>query len=164
MMADGLGHGPGAAQASGEAVAVLEQAKNLSPANVLEQIHHGLRSTRGAAVAIAELDSETRRVRFAGAGNISGVIIGPSPAWNVQHMISHNGTVGHNVRKFQEFVYPWTPGSSVVMHSDGITTSWRLNAYPGVMQRDPSLLAAILYRDANRGRDDVCILVGRDRG
>lgn len=161
VMADGLGHGPGAAEASGEAVSVLERATNLTPANLLEQIHHALRSTRGAAVAVAEVDTERKEVRFAGAGNISGLVIGPS---SVQHMISHNGTAGQNIRKFQEFVYPWTRTSLIVMHSDGVTTSWRHEAYPGLVQRDPSLLAATLLRDASRGRDDVCVLVGRDRG
>jgi anti-sigma regulatory factor (Ser/Thr protein kinase) len=160
LMADGLGHGPGAAEASGEAVAALNRASDLAPAALLEQVHHALRSTRGAAVAIAQVDVEKQQVRFAGAGNISAMIISSS---NPQHMISHNGTAGHNVRKFQEFVYPWTQQTVLVMHSDGITSSWRLDAYSGIIQRDPSLLAAVLIRDASRGRDDACVLAGRNR-
>lgn len=161
MLADGLGHGPGAAEASRTAVAIVNRATYLAPARVLEQIHAALRSTRGAAVAVAQIDPDAKQVRFAGAGNISSLVIGPS---NVQHMISHNGTVGHNVRRFQEFTYPWTRGSCIIMHSDGITTSWRLETYPGLVRRDPALIAATLLRDASRGRDDACIVVGRHRG
>jgi hypothetical protein len=68
LLADGLGHGPRAAEASGEAVAALHRASDLAPAAVLEQVHHALRSTRGAAVAIAQVDIEKEQVRFAGAG------------------------------------------------------------------------------------------------
>jgi anti-sigma regulatory factor (Ser/Thr protein kinase) len=160
MMADGLGHGPGAAEASNAAVQVVRNATQLAPTALLEQIHHALRSTRGAAVAVASIDNSAGQVHFAGAGNISAVVLSPS---TYQQMISHNGTAGHNVRKFQEFVYPWTRTSSIVLHSDGITTSWRLEAYPGILQRDPALVAAVLLRDASRGRDDACIVVGRDR-
>jgi anti-sigma regulatory factor (Ser/Thr protein kinase) len=159
LLADGLGHGPGAAEASQEAVAVLGRTTELAPTAVLEEVHRALRPTRGAAVAIAHVDFDLREVRFAGAGNVSAIVVSPS---NQQHMISHNGTAGHNIRKFQEFVYPWPPGSVLVMHSDGITTSWRLEAYRGIIQQDPSLLAGVLLRDASRGRDDACVLVGRD--
>ena len=107
---------------------------------------------------IAEIDPVKEQVRFAGAGNISTMIIQPA---HLQHLVSLNGTAGHNIRKFQEFVYPWTKQATLVMHSDGITSSWRLDAYSGILQRDPSLLGAVLIRDASRGRDDACVLVGR---
>ena len=158
LLADGLGHGSGAAEASSEAVAALSRATDLTPAVLLEYVHHALRSTRGAAVAIAEIDPVKEQVRFAGAGNISTMIIQPA---HLQHLVSLNGTAGHNIRKFQEFVYPWTKQATLVMHSDGITSSWRLDAYSGILQRDPSLLGAVLIRDASRGRDDACVLVGR---
>lgn len=161
MLADGLGHGPGAAEASGEAVEVLKRSHQLAPVPLLEQVHHALRRTRGAAVAIASIDPEAGQVHFAGAGNVSALVVTASTS---QHMISHNGTAGQNVRKFQEFVYPWTSASSIVMHSDGIATSWRLEAYPGLLQHDPALIAATLLRDSSRGRDDACVLVGRARG
>jgi hypothetical protein len=47
------------------------------------------------------------------------------------------------------------------MHSDGLTTSWSMDAYPGLIRRHPALIAGVLYRDASRGRDDVCVLAGR---
>jgi anti-sigma regulatory factor (Ser/Thr protein kinase) len=158
LLADGLGHGIMAAEASSEAVATLGRARDPAPAAILEQVHQALRSTRGAAVAIVQIDSDKEQVRFAGAGNISAMLLNGD---HQQHMVSHNGTAGHNVRKIQEFCYPWTSKMRLVMHSDGITTSWRLASYPGIIQRDPSLLAALLVRDASRGRDDACVLVGR---
>jgi anti-sigma regulatory factor (Ser/Thr protein kinase) len=158
LLADGLGHGEWAAEASRDAVAALGRARDLAPAVLLEDDHRALRPTRGAAVAIAQIDTEREQVRYAGVGNISSIIIQPA---HFQHLISHNGTAGHNVRKFQEFVYPWPKQATLVMHSDGITTSWRLDQYSGILQNDPSLLAAVLIRDASRGRDDACVLASR---
>ena len=48
------------------------------------------------------------------------------------------------------------------MHSDGLQTKWKLDAYPGLQMRHPSLVAAVLYRDYRRGRDDVTVLVARE--
>jgi hypothetical protein len=67
------------------------------------------------------------------------------------------------MRRVQEFSYPWPSTSTLIMHSDGLTTSWRLDQYPGLLARHPSLIAGVLYRDASRGRDDVCVVVARTR-
>ncbi len=159
LVADGLGHGPLAAQASKEAVRIFRENVRKSPKEIVEAAHAALRSTRGAAMAVAEVDFERRAVRFAGIGNIAGTIISPEASYS---MVSHNGTVGHEVRKIQEFVYQWPKGGLLVMHSDGLGTQWRLDRYAGLAARHPSLIAGVLYRDFNRGRDDVTVLVARE--
>jgi hypothetical protein len=50
-------------------------------------------------------------------------------------------------------------GVVVVLYSDGLQTRWRLEAYPGLVRRHPSLIAGVLSRDFARGRDDVTVLV-----
>ncbi len=77
-------------------------------------------------------------------------------------MVSHNGTVGHTIRKIQEFIYPWTPGSLLVMHSDGMATHWQVGRYSGLGTSHPALIAGVLYRDFKRGRDDVTVVVVRE--
>ena len=56
LVADGLGHGPLAAQASLSAVDVLEQRPSSLPADMMHDIHAALHHTRGAAVAVARID------------------------------------------------------------------------------------------------------------
>jgi anti-sigma regulatory factor (Ser/Thr protein kinase) len=155
LLADGLGHGVGAAEASREAVAVLRNSSSRPPELLIEAIHVALRPTRGAAVAAAQVDSAENRIRFCGIGNISAMVL---TARLTQHMVSHNGTAGHHARKIQGFSYNWSPGAVVLMHSDGIATSWRMDTYPGLLTHHPSLLAATLLRDASRGRDDACVV------
>jgi hypothetical protein len=77
-------------------------------------------------------------------------------------MVSHNGTLGHQVRKIPEFQYPFPRGSLLVMHTDGVGTHWDLAAYPGIELRHPALVAAALFRDHNRGRDDLTALAMRN--
>src|SRR5215210_3087840 len=75
LVADGLGHGPGAAEAAREAVRTFHEHAALTPTAIVEAIHGALRSTRGAAVAVAEIVPPQETVRFAGVGNISGVVL-----------------------------------------------------------------------------------------
>jgi len=158
IVADGLGHGPDAASASREAILMFHKSLALPPAEILAEIHGALRSTRGAAVAVAALDPTLREIRYAGVGNIAGSIVS---ATETRSMVSQNGTVGHEVRRIQEFQYAWPPGALVIMQSDGLQTHWRLDRYPGLAARDPALIAGILYRDFSRGRDDVTVLAVR---
>jgi hypothetical protein len=45
------------------------------------------------------------------------------------------------------------------MHSDGLSTRWNIEQYPGLASRHPALLAGVLFRDFGRKRDDATILV-----
>lgn len=157
LVADGLGHGPDAATASRAAVVALHDQVQLSPAALLEYAHGALRPTRGAAVAVAEFSQEGE-IRYAGVGNIGGVIVTYD---SERHMVSHNGTLGAEMRKTQEFLYPFPKDALLIMYSDGISSHWSLKSYPGLITRRPSLIAGVLYRDFARGRDDVTVIVIR---
>lgn len=158
-VADGLGHGPEAAEAAEAAMAVVEAHRELGPGELVERMHLALRATRGAAVAVCELEQLTRRARFAGIGNISASLLVGSGS---RSLTSHTGIVGHQVRKVQEFTYEWPADTLLLLHSDGIATRWRLDQYPGLIARQPSLVAGVLYRDFVRGRDDATVVALRE--
>ncbi len=157
VVADGLGHGELAAAASSQAIRVAKENYQCSPQEILELMHGALRSTRGAAVAIALLDFNQQLVRFAGVGNIAGRIIAPES----RSMVSYNGIVGHQIRRLQEFSYPFPQGATLILSSDGLATGWRVDRYPGLITKHPSLIAGVLYRDFKRLRDDVSVVVVR---
>jgi anti-sigma regulatory factor (Ser/Thr protein kinase) len=156
MVADGLGHGPEAARASNAAVQEVKSRPGQAPAVVMEHIHKALRPTRGAAVAVARLALGSEELVFGGIGNIAAAVFGPESR---KQMVSHNGIVGHNMRKVQEFPAPWPQEAVYIMCSDGITTQWDIAGYPGLFARHPAVIAGVIYRDFSRGRDDATVLV-----
>lgn len=159
IVTDGLGHGPLAADASRAAIQLFRNREYCGPEALMSDIHQGLRATRGAAVAVAEIDFDAERIRFVGVGNIAGTIFANGSS---RSMVSHNGTAGLLAHKIQSFEYAFPRHALVVMHSDGLTAHWKLEQYPGLASRDPQLIAGILYRDFNRGRDDVTVVVVRE--
>jgi anti-sigma regulatory factor (Ser/Thr protein kinase) len=161
LVADGLGHGPDASRASESAVSVLMQHPDEAAIRLLDRAHAKLRATRGAAVAVIRHHQASGDVRYAGVGNIAGVIVQGSAR---QAMVSHNGIVGHNLHRSQEYVYQWPLNALLIAHSDGLETSWDLARFPGIDARHPSIIAAALYRAHSRRRDDVVVVVVRSRG
>lgn len=157
FLADGLGHGPGAAEAAVEAVRLFRRFGGHQVSTLLDYIHGGLRSTRGAAVSMARYDPLLQQVTFGGIGNVAGVLVSRN---ELRRMVAMPGTAGYNVRKIQTFQYPFESGL-VILCSDGIRTSWTLDRYPNLETAHPTLIAAVLYRDFGRRRDDATILVGK---
>lgn len=156
LVADGLGHGPDAAKASQAAVATAEQNPDATPAELMQDIHAALRSTRGAATGLARLDFHSHQLHFVGVGNIAASI---HEGDSRRHLVSSNGIVGSNMRLMNVAPLSWNDPLMLIMHSDGIATGWDLKDYPGLASRHPSVIAAIIYRDFARVRDDATILV-----
>jgi anti-sigma regulatory factor (Ser/Thr protein kinase) len=159
LVADGLGHGVLAAEAADEAVRLLGNSRNSHPAALLQDVHSGLRATRGAAGAIAQIRLRGQSVTYAGLGNISASLC---TGQSTRQMVSNNGTIGQEPARIKEFEYPWSSDTLLVMHSDGVQTRWQLDSYPGLRRRHPAVIAGVLYRDFSRGRDDVGIVVARE--
>jgi hypothetical protein len=161
LVVDGLGHGPEAATAAAAALEALSSNIEREPEDHIKMMHGALRPTRGAAAAVAAFNSRKGIGTFAGIGNISAVVVSGGAS---RSLVSLNGTLGHVVRKTKEFAFPFPAGSLLIMHSDGIATSWALDRYPGLLARHPALIAAVLWRDFQRGTDDATVLVVRNRG
>ena len=159
MVCDGLGHGRLAAAAAQEAVRGFGAAPAGPPATVVEALHRALAHTRGAALAVAELDGAAGVIRYAGLGNISGTVLAPDGGR--RGMVSLPGIAGHQRRQIREYDYPLAAGSVVLMHSDGVVDRWNPAEYPGLLTHSPLVIAATVLRDAGTRRDDAGVLVAR---
>jgi anti-sigma regulatory factor (Ser/Thr protein kinase) len=158
MVADGLGHGPMAHEAATEATRIFRANRGAALMRLMELIHAGLKPTRGAAVSIARCDWGTGQMDFSGVGNVAAMTVTSGAS---RSMAPHNGTMGHAFRKMTPFNYPLGKDSLLLMHSDGLGTHWKLETYAGLAQRHPGVIAGVLYRDYNRGRDDVTVVAMR---
>lgn len=159
MVADGLGHGPSAAEAAHAAARSFQSSRSFLPSEMLTAMHGALRPTRGAAIGIARFDEERRQIVFAGVGNIAATLVDADNG--VRRMISNNGTIGHIARHMRDFSYPIDRTTLIILASDGLATNWDLSSYPGLQTHHPVLIAGVLWRDFSRGRDDVTVFVAR---
>jgi anti-sigma regulatory factor (Ser/Thr protein kinase) len=154
MIADGLGHGPLAAEAANRAANLFEGTPHTDPAAFCDRAHVALNGTRGAALALAHIAAG--RLAYAGVGNIAGALVADDKS---RGLSSQNGIIGVTVRRTQTFAYDWPPRGVLVMHSDGLTNRWSLDAYRGLGSRHPAVIAGVLHRDCLRGRDDATVVV-----
>ncbi len=162
MVVDGLGHGPGAAEAADEAIDTVKRYSSEPLAEIMSRSHDALKKTRGAALSAAVVDHERQELSYIGIGNVSAALITGTAS---KTLTAQNGTVGLAFpRSPQEYTYPVERNTLLLLFSDGLNSKVGLSAYPGLQNRDPALIAAILCRDFSRKRDDVTVLcapVGR---
>ncbi|MET7295750.1 ATP-binding SpoIIE family protein phosphatase [Streptomyces griseoloalbus] len=161
MLADGLGHGVEAARASTAAVEALRHWAHLPPAESLQQLHSALAGTRGAAVAVAQLDTWAGRLRFAGIGNVTARLR-EGDRW--RSLLSRPGIVGvHRPRTVREDEVAWSAESLLILHTDGLPGRWTPPPGTGLPPADPAVTAAVTVRDAGSParpvRDDTAVAV-----
>ncbi|MCF1647638.1 SpoIIE family protein phosphatase, partial [Streptomyces indiaensis] len=161
MLVDGLGHGPEAARASSAAVTALYRWADLSPADALRRLHDALQGTRGAAVALAQLDLTAGRLRFAGIGNV-GARLRTDGTW--RPLLSRPGIVGvHRPGTLQDEEAAWVGDPVLILHTDGLPSRWTPPSDPGLHTADPAVTAAVAIRDASSParpvRDDTAVAV-----
>ncbi|MBD0844708.1 ATP-binding SpoIIE family protein phosphatase [Streptomyces sp. TRM68416] len=161
VLADGLGRGPEAAAASGVAVQAVHRSAHLAPAELLRQAEDALRGTRGAAMAVAQLDTGTGVLSFAGVGNV-GARLRHRGTW--RPLLSRPGAVGvHRPARLHQQQVPWAPDGLLILHSDGLPSRWTPppDAFPRTA--DPAVAAAVTVRDASSFarpvRDDLTVAV-----
>ena len=153
---DGLGHGAEAAAAAQVGTAMAARRAGADADAMIGDVHAAMSGTRGGAVAVASLEGNA--LSFAGIGNISGSVISEDES---RGLASMPGIAGAQVRRIQTFRLHAAQGSLLLMHSDGVQSRWNLRDYPGLFYRHPALIVAVLQRDFDRGRDDVCIVAMR---
>jgi anti-sigma regulatory factor (Ser/Thr protein kinase) len=155
---DGLGHGRGAKEAADVVVELLDAWAGEPLDELLGSVHNALRATRGAVMGAAVIDSLSGHFHYAGVGNIAVRVFGTP-----EHVspLPVNGTLGARLGRLRVWTYPWNEGATLIMASDGVSASWDIESYPGLLNRSPQLLAGILMRDYARVADDATVLVAR---
>ncbi len=155
---DGLGHGQGAHAASQVALEVLGQWQGEPLEDLFRDTHEALRTTRGAVMGAALIDTARGTLDYAGVGNIEVRILNaPEPA----RPLSHHGTLGARMERFRVWSHKWAEGTLVIMASDGLSATWDLADYPELPNKSLQMIAGVLMRDYERDSDDATILIAR---
>ena len=73
--------------------------------------------------------------------------------------MTHNGTSACSSARARQLEYSVDPGALLIMHSDGVSARWDLKQRPELLRAHPAIVAAALYRDHGRNRDDATVVV-----
>jgi phosphoserine phosphatase RsbX len=147
---DGLGHGPDAARASRAAIEAL----NLMPfeTNVydaMQEIHHELKGTRGAAGTLCII--RNFKLEICAIGNVALMCTGCSVP-----LVLSPGVLGHQVSKFRVAACQVPSGARLALLSDGVSTRFRLEDYK---QLSPEATCKEIMSRYRRKEDDASVLV-----
>jgi hypothetical protein len=128
----------------------------LSPAEAIRLCHVTLTHTRGAALAIAQIDPQARRMTYAAVGNVEARL---SRAGREQRLISHRGIVGVSLPMVRALDFALEPQWLLLVHTDGVSARFKSDQLPTSVLRDPQLLADFLLEQWGRSADDATVVV-----
>lgn len=157
-VADGLGHGPEAAEAAQAFCRYVRENASLGLEDIVEGASREISRTRGVACGLVRIDAAERLMKFVGVGNIDVQAVSVEDI----HPICLPGIVGRRVRKLQPFEYRLHPGDLLAVYSDGISSRFDLRQMPGENVQE---LADAILADHGKGHDDatcVVIRIGRE--
>lgn len=156
LVCDGLGHGDGAAVAARAVIDAFAEHPDDAPASILGRCDRAARATRGAAATLVRVDLAARQATVAGVGNVAAWIISAEVA---RQLVTQHGTLGQATPQIREERYAFPADARLLVCSDGLKSRLPFGDYPGLWARDPSTIAATMWRDHARGRDDAAAVV-----
>lgn len=159
-IADGLGHGAGAREASRAAIDVVRRPFS-SHHEVFSRTHEALAHTRGAVMTVVEIDEAAHVVMQTAVGNVSAMVVGkdgvrtfvaPSLVLGPQRDVlrGRTRTERHELSSAHDLV---------LLFSDGLTTKTRLDVRDQVVRAHPLRIAHHLLQTFGRDSDDATVVV-----
>jgi negative regulator of sigma-B (phosphoserine phosphatase) len=115
---DGLGHGHEAAAAAQACKEALEKSHGPGLAGQFARCHECCRRTRGAAVSMVEVELSRGLLRWAGVGNVEGLLVREGAR---ERLLLKGGIVGSNLPQLRISELPVGLGDVVILATDGIS-------------------------------------------
>ena len=162
-VADGLGHGPGAARAASLAIATLADRPNTGVLRLVEDCHEALKGTRGAVLSVAAIDAVTQTMSWVSVGNVEALLIRMDAAGvcGREAVLQHGGIIGHRYPNPRAATLAIRPGDLLAFATDGIEGGFDREILPG---KHPQLIADGILRRYGKASDDALILIARWNG
>lgn len=160
---DALGHGPDAhklgVQLSVALSGWLPEAAPPAAEGALAVLHESARGTRGAAAAVAWLDTRTLEGWVAGVGNVRCRLFGA-----VTRTVEFaEGVLGQRVRSPRPVSLALQPTDVLILFSDGVAGRFRLDDYPSLGLDPAPAIAFNVVKRFGKGADDASCAVIRCR-
>ena len=161
---DGVGHGKEAALAAHVARDVMDSYADEPLVSLLQRCHNKLRGTRGVVMSVARVDAEAKVMRWAGVGNVQGVLLRRNK-WGGRavenSLLLRAGVVGVQLPVLEAAVLPITPGDTLVLATDGVKATFDRSLADRLL---PQSAADHILAEYGDDGDDALVLVGRYLG
>lgn len=160
-LADGLGHGRLAREASAAAMSLFDIAAAPSLPELFRRTDQALADTRGAAMGAVRFDAAAKTVAFGAAGDIG------CHMYRLKHAHYFAATpymLGHTEQQQREIrieTEPADAGAVLVLFSDGLKTGVTLKEQLEILRRPVAAIAQYLVQTFGRNNDDAMVLVAR---
>lgn len=151
-LADGLGHGPLANQASEAFCEYVRRNGSLDLVQLMHGASKAIYGTRGAAAAVMRVDEEAGELSFAGVGNVELQAVSVVPI----RPVCTPGIVGRPLRKVVAYRYEINPGDLLAMYSDGISSRYELKKFKRL---EPQAVADQILEQHGKHHDDATVVV-----
>ena len=163
VVIDVLGHGPDAHRLGVQLIAALSgwlpEAAPPAPEGALAVLHESARGTRGAAAAVAWLDTRTLEGWVAGVGNVRCRLFGAE----TRTFEFGEGVLGQRVRTPRSTLLALRPTDVVILFSDGVAGRFRNDDYPSLGLDPAPAIAFNVVSRFGKGIDDASCAVMRCR-
>lgn len=154
---DVLGHGPDAHELTHVIEAYLDRYPSHDVCGLMSRMHQHLKGTRGAAVGLCALNTETGCLRYAGIGNTVMRRFGSGET----RFVSQDGVLGQNMRTPRMQEIQLEPGDLIVLYTDGISDRFTVDNYPGILQHPPAQVTETLIQRFGKSHDDAGCIAAR---
>jgi phosphoserine phosphatase RsbX len=157
-VADGLGSGKMAKEASGAATDIIDQNHQEPVEQLMHLCNDGLRHTRGAVIAIVKVDYKNQSATYSGVGNIRFMI--SAERQRAVHPLPKVGFLVGKPERFKVQDFKFEKELSFMLYSDGmdIHTQSRSLLSKMISPKESVKYISGLPQDIN---DDATCLVGR---
>ena len=158
-VADGLGHGPLAREASAGAARVLRSAPSAAPDAVLEACHRAVAQTRGAVMAVCAIEESTRDLTIASVGNVSAHVYGLGPSRRFDGSSFVLGGPGRAPRRIATEKRQLARPELLVLFTDGVSSRADLEGDRDLLRQHPIRVAQRVLERFGGSHDDALVLV-----
>ncbi len=160
-VADGLGHGPLAREASSRAMEVFyAQASNIDLVPLLDSCHSALKGTRGVVMCAGRLDRTAGSLAHVCVGDIGGQVVRFRES---RRLTSRPGMIGLDDRAYRPMLERVTirPGEVIIAYSDGLKSGVDVSDDAALLREHPLAIADHVLSRYARDNDDAIVLVAR---
>jgi negative regulator of sigma-B (phosphoserine phosphatase) len=157
---DGLGHGPAAALAANEAVAILQAHAQEPLVLLVSRCHEALRRTNGAVMTLAAFQASDNSLTWLGVGNVEGLLIRADALARPSRddVLQRGGVVGYQLPPLRTSALVVGEGDILIFATDGVRGRFadRLD-----LERPPQEVAIDVLDSHAKPNDDALVLVAR---